>query len=219
MSISEQQMGRHLHQHLHTARVPGAVDTAAIITTGRRQLRARRRRRALGAVVPAVLLIAGAGWVIAGNGGSDYELAGSGLTLAAGSQGPVQVSDDRVDMGDGLQAWREGSVLSVGYPTGSDGGEGSHAWLDTSDWGSHWDKNSYDIAVLDGDGAITTGTAVVGAVRGTPSRVDVSIEGVTVSASIACFTQAQGWCSYAVVVPVALEDHGTMDMPTVKATF
>jgi hypothetical protein len=215
MSISEQQM----RQHLRTAPVPGVVDTAAIIATGRRQLRTRRRRRALGAIAPAVLLSAVAGWAITDAGGSDYELAGAGLTLAAGSQGPVQVGDDRVDMGDGLQAWREGSVLSVGYPVGSSGGEGSHAWLDTSDWGSHWENNSYDIAVLDGNGAVARGTAVVGAVRGTPSRVDVSIEGVTASASIACFVQARGWCSYAVVVPVVVEDHGAMDLPAVKATF
>lgn len=215
MSITEQQM----RQHLRTATVPGAVDTAAVLAAGHRQLRTRRRRQALAAVVPAVLLSATAGWAITATRDSGYELAGSGLTLAAGSQGPVQVSDDRVDMGDGLQAWREGTVLSVGYPTGTEGGEGSHAWLDTSDWGSQWDKNSYDIAVLDTSGATTPGTAVVGAVRGTPSRVDVSIQGVSATASIACFDQARGWCSYAVVVPVVVADHGAMDMPAVVATF
>lgn len=199
MSITE----HHLRQHLRTAPVTGTIDLQQILANGHRQLRVRRRRRALTALTPLGLAALVAGLAITGTSGEHYELAGSGLTLAAGSVGPVQVSNDRVDLGGGLQAWREEAVLNVGYPSGA------HATLDTTDPTARWGDMGYDVAVLDPEGEDDGRTAVVGTVRGTPDSVDVTIAGVTQKATIACFTQAQGWCSYAAVVPFAVQDYQT----------
>lgn len=210
MSIDEQQ----LRQHLRTAPIAGAVDTAAAIAAGHRQLRVRRRRRAVSAVVPAVLAAVAGGWVFA-DAGSGYELVGSGLTLAAGSQGPVQVEDDRVDMGNGLQAWREGDVVAVGYAAGA------HAWLDTDEWTYRFrPQGQFDVATFDAEGASSSATAVVGAMRGEPpEHVEASIGEASSTATVACFTQAKGWCVYATVVPVAVTDDSMGPAAEVEVQF
>jgi hypothetical protein len=204
VSITEHQM----RQHFRTAPVTAVVNTGQIIASGHRQLRARRRRRALGAVVPAALIVAAGGIALSGSGNASSELVGSGLTLAAGSSGPVQVSDDRVDLGHGLQAWREGHVVNVGFP------EGSHDSLDTTDSTAQWGDMGYDSAVLDEEQPDDHRTTVVGTVRGEPSHVEVTIAGVSQTATIACFTQARGWCSYAAVLPITVDQE--TQSPTVR---
>ncbi|MCD5351269.1 hypothetical protein [Kineosporia mesophila] len=200
--MSEQQ----IRQHFRTAPVEGAVNAQEIVAAGRQQFRARRRRRTWGATATATTAVLAAvtgGIALSSHRDARFELVGSGLTLAAGSSGPVQVSDDRVDLGHGLQAWREGKVLGVGYP------DSTHTLLDTTDPTARWGDLGYDVATLDPEGQNDGVTAVVGTVRGQPSHVVVSIAGVTQTATIACFTQAQGWCSYAALVPVSVQNYGT----------
>jgi hypothetical protein len=199
VSISEQQM----RQHFRSTPVIGEVNVQQIIAAGRQQVRKQRQRKTLGAATVATSLLATivGGLALSGRGEAGYELVGSGLTLAAGSPDPVQVNDERVDFGHGLQAWRTGKTLDVGYP------DGAHATLDTTDPTAQWGDLGYDVVTLDPAGQQDGGTAVVGTVRGEPSHVEVTIAGVTQTATIACFTQAHGWCSYAALVPFSVQDY------------
>lgn len=141
-----------------------------------------------------------------GETGSQYQLAGSGLTLADDSVGPVQVAADRVDLGDGIQAWRKEELLYIGYPAGP------YAELDTSSLTSQWDDLGHDTVVLDDIGQQDGSTIVVGTVRGNPTSVTVTIGGVSQPAIIACFQQAAGWCSYQANVPTSIQDADDLDV-------
>jgi len=210
VSISEQQ----IRQHLRTAPVSGAVDAAAIIATGRRRLRVRRQRRALAAVVPALAVVIATGVAIEHPGRGGYELVAAGLTLSASSQGSVQVDTDRVDMGNGLQAWREGDVVNVGYASGA------HSWMDIREWTYRLrPQGQYDLATFGGEGAGASSTVVVGAVRGEPKHVSATIEGTSATATIACFTQAEGWCVYATLVPARVTDYSIDPAAKVDVQF
>lgn len=200
MSINEQ----YLREHFRSAPAGGTVNAEEIVAAGRRRLRARRRQRTLGVTAAVALLAAITGGLAQSDPGhAEYELVGSGLTLATGSSGPVQLSDDRVDFGHGLQAWRKGRTLAVGYP------DGTHAFLDTADPTARWGDLGYDVVTLDPEGQNDGVTAVVGTVRGKPERVRVSIAGASQTATIACFDQAPGWCSYAALVPFSVQNYTT----------
>lgn len=186
------------------------LDPAGLVLTGHRRLQRRRFRRVGVALVVPTLLVGG---VLADRHATRYELAGSGLTLAAGTDGPVQVSDDRVDLGDGIQAWREGKILSIGYPARP------NAFLDTSSLNSQWGDLGYDVVVFDDPGQNDGSTiVVVGSVQGAPTSVRVGIDGVFVPATIACFEQAKGWCSYKANVPVSISSYDADDMPQVEVS-
>lgn len=175
----------------------GRVDIGAAVAAGRRQLRQRRARRTAGALI--LPLAAGAGFAVAAGGvhNGGYRLAGSGLTLAGGSTGPVQVTTDRVDLGDGVQAWRKGRLLNVGYPGGP------HEEVDPAGFGMRWGNLGYDAGIFTEAGQHKGSTIVVGSVRGAPTSVVVTLEGVSSPATIACFTQAKGWCVYKANVPAS----------------
>jgi len=117
--------------------------------------------------------------------------------LAGGSVGPVQVTTDRVDLGDGVQAWRKGRLLNVGYPGGP------HEEVDPAGVGMRWGNLGYDAGIFTEAGQHKGSTIVVGSVRGTPTSVVVTLEGVSRPATIACFTQARGWCVYKANVPAS----------------
>lgn len=196
MPVSEQELRTALHQH----RPAGRVRTDAALEAGRRKLRRRRARRAAGALALPVLL--GAGIVVAsGAPHTSYALVGSGLTLAAGSTGPVQVATDRVDLGDGIQAWRGNKLLYVGYPARP------YAELDTHSLSTRWGNLGYDAAIFSEAGQHEGSTIVVGSVRGKPTSVVVTLEGVSQPATIACFKQAPGWCVYKANVPTSFRDN------------
>lgn len=192
-----------LRHALQRQAITPAVDIDAVLTSGRRNLMRRRLRRSGAALVLPVLLTAG---VAAISSTPSTQLVGSGLTLAAGSTGPVQVSNDRVDMGDGIHAWRDGKNLYIGYPARP------YAGLDTSSLTSRWNDLGYDIVIFDDPGQQDGSTIVVGTVRGAPETVRVTIDGVTSSATIACFDQADGWCSYKANVPTSF---GSRENPPV----
>ena len=178
------------------------LDMQAVIVSGRRSLMRRRLRRSGAVIALPVLLTAG----VAATNGPSTQLVGSGLTLAGG-EGPVQVSDDRVDLGDGVQAWRDGKTLFIGYPARP------YAELDTGEMFNGWGDLDYDSVVFEDDPDNQDGsTVVVGTVRGAPQSVRVTLEGVTADATIACFEQAEGWCSYKVNVPASFVD----EMPVVE---
>ena len=206
MSTVEQE----LREFFHAVPAARSVDATAILERGHRQLRAQRLRSTTAVAVPAVVALTCGGLVVAGRETSPYELAGSGLTLAAGTVGPVQVSGDRVDLGDGVQAWRHGTHLYIGYPARP------YAELDTNDLTSRWGHLSYDTVVFDGAGQHDGSTVVVGTVRGTPSNIVVTVEGVSQTATIACFEQAAGWCSYMAKVPTSIQSYD--DTPTLQVT-
>ncbi len=187
-----------------------APDAAGLLQVGRQRLQRRRLRRAGAALVVPLLL---AGGVLGGDALSDrrsstYLLAGSGLTLAAGSAGPVQVSGDRVDLGDGIHAWRRDRTLYIGYPARP------YAALDTSDLTARWNDLGYDAVVFDDPGQHDGSTIVVGTVRGAPTSVRVGVDGVFARATIACFQQAEGWCSYKANVPTSIRSYD--DPPQVQ---
>ncbi len=173
-------------------------DATALLRMGRRSLQRRRLRRTGVALVAPLLFIGG---VLVDRGSSPYQLAGSGLTLATTTVGPVQVSDDRVDLGDGIQAWRQGRNLYIGYPARP------YAELDTGSINSGWGHLGYDSVVFDDPGQDDGSTIVVGTVRGAPTSIRVGIDGVVVPATIACFDQAKGWCSYKANVPTSIRSY------------
>lgn len=194
MPTTEQDLRHALQQQAITP----ALDMDAVLSSGRRSLTRRRLRRSGTMLVLPVLLTAG---VVATNSAPSTQLVGSGLTLAAGSTGPVQVSNDRVDLGDGIQAWRDGKDLYIGYPARP------YAELDTSSLTSRWDDLEYDTVVFDDAGQQDGSTIVVGTVRGAPEAVRVTVDGVATDATIACFEQADGWCSYKANVPTSIRSY------------
>lgn len=193
MRVSEQEVRATLHDYQPT----GRVDIGAAVAAGRRQLHRRRARRTAGALI--LPLAAGAGFVVAAGGvhNDGYTLAGYGLTLAGGSTGPVQVTTDRVTLGDGVQAWRKGRLLYVGYPGRP------YEEVDPAGFGMRWRNLGYDAAIFTEPGQHDGSTIVVGSVRGKPASVVVTLEGVSRPATIACFTQAKGWCVYKANVPAS----------------
>lgn len=198
-----------LRDALQQGTVAPEIDVQAVLTSGRRSLTRRRLRRSGALLALPVLLTAG---ILATSSTPSTRLVGSGLTLAAGSDGPVQVSDDRVDLGDGIQAWREVDHLFIGYPARP------YSQLNTSDstyrWG--WGDLDHDTVVLDDAGEQDGSTIVVGSVRGAPQAVRVTVDGVTTDATIACFDQAEGWCSYKADVPTSIRDDGSLPVVDVR---
>lgn len=184
-----------LRQALRTHEPTGQVPVRAALVAGRR---ARLARRAPAAV--AALVAVGGAALALPSSQDQYQLVGDGLTLSQGA-GVQQIDDDRVDMGDGIQAWREGEILAIGYPTRP------YAAIDTTSMTSRWDDLGYDIVVFDEPGEQDGSTMVVGTVRGTPTSVEVVIDGVSQEATVACFTQVQGWCSYKANVITSWQSH------------
>lgn len=203
MHTTEQDLRHALRQQA----VACDIDVQAALTSGRRSL-TRRRLRKTGAVLALpVLLTAG---IAATTRDPSTQLVGSGLTLAAGSTGPVQVSDDRVDLGDGIQAWRDGEKLYIGYPVRP------NAVLDTGSINSGWGDLGYDTVVFDDEGEQDGSTIVVGTVRGAPRSVSVTVDGITSEATIACFVQAEGWCSYKANVPTSIRSYANPPQVVVR---
>lgn len=138
-----------------------------------------------------------------------YRLDSPSLTLAAGpagaagpaSAGPRQIAADRVDLGDGVQAWRQDDLLYIGYPAQP------YAELDTGSLNSRWGHLGYDYVIFDDPGQQDGSTIVVGSVRGTPTSVTVTVDGTAAPATIACFRQAPGWCSYKANVPTSIASY------------
>lgn len=180
-----------LRRALHTHGPTGQVPLHAALRAGRRTRLARR------SLIPAAaLVLATAGAATLAGEHNQYQLAGDGLTLSHGS-GVTQIDDDRVDLGDGIQAWRDGDVLSIGYPARP------YASLDTSSINSEWGDLGYDMVVFDDPDENDGTTMVVGTVQGQPAAVEVVIDDVTQPATVACFTQAPDWCSYKAKVPAS----------------
>lgn len=195
MPVTEQ----NLMHALHGQPVPTAtLDVCALLAHARGRLHRRRARRVGTALALPLLLGAG---VALDHHDSPYLLAASGLTLAAGSEGPTQISDNRVDLGDGIQAWRQGRNLYIGYPNRP------YSELDTSSISSRWGDLGYDFVIFDDPGQNDGSTIVVGSVRGAPTSVTVTIQGASAPATIACFTQTKGWCSYKANVPTSINSY------------
>lgn len=205
MYTTEQDL-RHALQRMS---VEPEIDVEAVLSSGRRSLTRRRRRlRRSGAVlVLPVLLTAG---LATTRSAPSTQLVGSGLTLAAGLEGPVQVSGDRVDLGDGIQAWRDGEDLYIGYPARP------YAELDTSSLNSRWGDLGYDTVVFDDAGEQDGSTIVVGSVQGAPKSVRVTVDGVASDATIVCFEEAEGWCSYKANVPTSIRSYDEMPVVEVR---
>jgi hypothetical protein len=176
---------------LHTHAPTGQLPLAAALASGRRIRLARR----VAPGVAAVVLAAAAVTALSGRG-QDYRLTGDGLTVSRGP-GVHQIDDDRVDLGDGIQAWRDGETLHIGYPARP------YASLDTTSISSRWDDLGHDTVVFDDPGEHDGSTMVVGTVRGEPTSVVVTVDGVSQNATVACFVQAPGWCSYKAEVPTS----------------
>jgi hypothetical protein len=180
-----------LRQAFHAHAPTGEVPIEAALRAGRRTRRVRRT------VIPAAALVVATAGIATMIGGHDqYQLVGDGLTLSHGP-GVEQIGDDRVDMGDGIQAWRDDETLSIGYPARP------YASLDTKSLTSQWGDLGHDIVVFDDPDEHDGTTMVVGTVQGQPSSVEVIIDSVSQQATVACFTQAPGWCSYKAKVPAS----------------
>ncbi len=204
MPTSEQDLvAAFRHQQPMTA----TPDVTALLAAGRRRLQRRRVRRLGTALALPLLLLGGA---VLDHQSSRNELAGSGLTLAAGAAGPVQIADDRVDLGDGIQAWRHDRKLYIGYPARP------YAELDTGSLNSRWGDLGYDSVVFDDPGQHDGSTIVVGTIQGAPTSVSVAIDGITAPATIACFDQAKGWCSYKANVPTSIRSYDSGPQVTVR---
>lgn len=199
MPLSEQEVRTVLHRHQPT----GRIEIGAAVSAGRRQLRRRRARRTAGALV--LPLVLGAGFAVTAertHNGGGYTLAGSGLTLAAGTTGPVQaVSADRVALGDGVQVRRKGNILYVRLP----GGRSFDELNSVAQEGHRGDRGYGSVSEIR-PFQPKPSTIVVGNVRGRPKSVVVTVQGVSRSANIACFTQAHGWCVFEASVPPSV--HG-----------
>ncbi|MCU1606794.1 MAG: hypothetical protein JWP46_3259 [Modestobacter sp.] len=72
------------------------------------------------------------------------------------------------------------------------------------------------MVIFDEPGEHDDSTMVVGTVRGAPSSVEVIIDGVSQEATVACFTQTPGWCSYKAKVPTSWQ--GDWDLAQVVVT-
>ena len=187
-----------LRQALRAHEPTGQVPVRAALAAGRR---VRLARRAPAAV--AALVVVGGAAIDLTSGQDQYQLVGDGLTLSQ-AVGVHQIDDDRVEMGDGIQVWREGKTLAVGYPNRP------YAEIDTTSMTSRWKDLGHDVVIFDEPGEHDGSTMVVGTVRGTPTSVEVIIDGVAQEATVACFTQTLGWCAYKANVPTSWE---TLDQP------
>jgi hypothetical protein len=183
-----------LREALHTHSPMGTVPVQAALADGRRARSRRRLVRGGG----GVLVAAGLAATISLTGAQDdqWQLVGDGLTLSRGS-GVTQIADDRVDLGDQVQAWRDGDALAVGYP------HGIHAVLSTDDpvYRLGWDDLTYDTVVLEPHETPDGQGLVMGNVRGEPTSVTVGTPEQTVEATVACFEQTPGWCVYKAALP------------------
>lgn len=200
MTLIEDDLRQALRAHPPTGRVP----VGAALASGRRIRLARR-------VVPTVaaVVVAAAGGIALSGGGHDYRLTGDGLTVTRGP-GVQQVDDDRVDMGDGIQAWRDGETLGIGYPARP------YATLDTTSITSRWGHLGHDTVVFDDPGEHDGSTMVVGTVRGEPRSVVVTVDGVSQEATVACFAEAPGWCVYKAAVPTSWQSVDRMPQVDVR---
>jgi hypothetical protein len=200
MTVIEDDLRQALHAHAPAGQVP----VAAALAAGRRIRLARRAAPTVAAVVMA------AAAVMALTGGErDYRLAGDGLTLSKGP-GVQQIDAGRVDMGDGIQAWRDGETLGIGYPARP------YATIDTTSINSRWADLGYDTVVFDDPGEHDGWTTVVGTVRGEPTSVVVTVDGVSEEATVACFRQALGWCAYKAKVPSSWQSPDSLPKVLVK---
>lgn len=191
-----------LRQALRVHEPQGQVPVEAALRAGRRARLARRLPAAASVIALAIFTTV----VVTGEGESEYRLVGSGLTLASGA-GVAQISGDRVDMGDGIEVWRDGDTLAVGEPAGT------FAFIDTTAMTSRWGDGDYDVVVLDDAGEQDGSTMVIGTIKGEPRAVTVSIGATAQEATVACFEQAPGWCTYKAKVPASWR--GPEEMPRV----
>ena len=180
-----------LREALHTHPPMGTVPVQAALAEGRRARSRRRLARGGG-----VLVAAGLAAIITLTASQDdqLQLVGDGLTVSSGP-GVTQIADDRVDLGDQVQAWRDGDALTVGYPNGV------HAVLNTDDPTADWDDLGYDMVVLEPDETPDGQGLVMGNVRGKPTSVTVETPQQSVEATIACFEQTPGRCVYKAALP------------------
>lgn len=81
-------------------------------------------------------------------------------------------------------------LLYIGYP-----GRRPYEEADTKSVHLRWKNLGYDAAIFTDPGQHPRSTIGVGTVRGKPTSVVVTLEGVSRRATIACFKQAPGWCS------------------------
>jgi hypothetical protein len=182
-----------LREALHIHAPMGAVPVQAALADGRRTRARRRLARGSGGVLIAAGLAAAA-FGLPGSQDDRLQLVGDGLTVSSGSD-VTQIADDRVDLGDQVQAWRDGDALAVGYPNGV------HAVLNTDDPTADWGDLGYDKVVLEPDETPDGQGLVMGNVRGEPTSVTVETPQQTVEATVACFEQTPGWCVYKAALP------------------
>ncbi len=181
-----------LRDALHAHSPVGTVPVQAALADGRRARSRRRLVRGGGGVLVAAGLAATISLTPARD--DQWQLVGDGLTVSSGS-GVTQIADDRVDLGDQVQAWRAGDALAVGYPNGV------HAVLNTDDPTADWDDLGYDKVVLEPDETLNGQGLVIGNVRGEPRSVTVETPQQTVEATVACFEQTPGRCVYEAALP------------------
>ncbi|MCK9901888.1 hypothetical protein CC117_28450 [Parafrankia colletiae] len=156
----------------------GTVPVTAALTAGRRT-RARRRLLRGGGLGVVVVAVAAA-LALAGLNDGQFRLVGDGLTLSSGS-GVTQVTDDRVDMGDQVTAWRADGDLMIGYLNGT------HATLSPADpvYRFGWHDLAHDKVVLGPAETPDGRTLAMGHVRGEPESVTVSTPRQTFEATVA----------------------------------
>ena len=189
-----------LREALRTHAPMGEVPVQAALADGRRG-RARRRLARGGGGVLVAAGVAAAAFSLSGSQDEQLRLVGDGLTVSSGS-GVTQIADDRVDLGDQVEAWRDGDALAVGYPNGI------HAVLNTDDPTADWDDLGYDVVVLEPDETPDGQGLVMGSVRGEPTSVTVETPRQTVEATVACFEQTPGWCVYKAAISTGGLDFG-----------
>ncbi|TYP86914.1 hypothetical protein [Blastococcus xanthinilyticus] len=181
-----------LRTALHTHPPMGTVPVHAALAAGHRARTRRRVARGGAAVLVAGGLVAAL--TLPGSPEDRMRLVGDGLTVSSGT-GVTQIADDRVDLGDQVQAWRDGAALAIGYP------DGVHAVLDTDDPTADWGDLGYDLVVLEPAETPDGQGLVMGNVRGEPESVTVTTPERTVEATVACFEQTPGWCVYKAALP------------------
>lgn len=184
MPTVEDQLGQVFHTHVPR----GEVRIDAAIEAGKQRCR-RRRATSIVAYAGALLVSASVVAVTVSSQTPDLQLVGSGLTLSGGS-GVAQVSTNTADLGDGVQAWREGDALVVGYPDGTNMAVSTQG----GDVGS-------DPASVTGPEAGLNRTLLLGVVQGDPTSVLIRSQGVEVAAAVGCFEQTPGWCVYKAILP------------------
>jgi hypothetical protein len=153
------------------------VDVRALLTCARRDERARRRRR-LALATAAVAVLVGA--LVLRPAAVDR---GDALTLTESSSPVVVAAHGHVRFAGGLQVWRRGSELSVGYPGQS--------------WASVDTRRPDGAGGRDGLGVFEDRGVVTSVVHATPRGVAVTLSGDRRTAEIACFQETPGWCVWA----------------------